>query len=111
MIQAVILAGGLGSRLSEETQTKPKPLVEVGGMPIIWHIMKTYSHWGVNRFIICAGYRSILLKEFFTQFSSMAGDVIIHANGEIEFKNSKRETWEISPIYGSSMHPMVQWRL
>ena len=65
-------------------------------MPIIWHIMKTYSHWGVNRFIICAGYRSILLKEFFTQFSSMAGDVIIHANGEIEFKNSKRETWEIT---------------
>ena len=64
-MQCVILAGGLGSRLSEETVSKPKPLVDIGNHPIIWHIMKYYSFYGVNEFVICLGYKGYLLKEFF----------------------------------------------
>ncbi|MEK9569192.1 MAG: NTP transferase domain-containing protein, partial [Paracoccaceae bacterium] len=67
-MKAVILAGGLGSRLSEETDARPKPMVEIGGMPILWHIMKIYSHFGVTEFIICCGYKSYVIKEFFANF-------------------------------------------
>ena len=64
-MKAVILAGGLGTRLSEETQSKPKPMVEIGGMPILWHIMKIYSSYGIKDFIICLGYKGYYIKEFF----------------------------------------------
>ena len=64
-MKAVILAGGLGSRLSEETHIKPKPLVEIGGRPILWHILKIYSHYGINDFIICCGYKGNQIKDFF----------------------------------------------
>ena len=64
-MKAVILAGGLGTRLSEETGSRPKPMVEIGKMPILWHIMKIYSHHGINEFIICCGYKGYLLKEYF----------------------------------------------
>lgn len=67
-MKAVILAGGLGTRLSEETLYKPKPMVEIGGMPIIWHILKLYSFFGINDFIICAGYKSYFIKEFFHNY-------------------------------------------
>jgi glucose-1-phosphate cytidylyltransferase len=72
--KAVILAGGLGSRLSEETDVRPKPMVEIGGWPILWHIMKIYSRYGVNDFIICLGYRGYMIKEFFFNYHiHMAG--------------------------------------
>ena len=67
-MQAVILAGGFGSRLSEETHLKPKPLVDIGGMPILWHIMKIYSSHGINDFVICLGYKGYLIKEYFQNY-------------------------------------------
>ena len=67
-MKAVILAGGLGTRLSEETGTKPKPMVEIGGKPILWHIMKIYSSHGINEFIICLGYKGFMIKEFFMNY-------------------------------------------
>ena len=67
-MKAVILAGGLGTRISEETENKPKPMVEIGGKPIIWHIMKTYSTYGITDFVICLGYKGYLIKEYFTNY-------------------------------------------
>jgi glucose-1-phosphate cytidylyltransferase len=64
-MKAVILAGGLWTRISEETQTKPKPMVEIGGKPILWHILKLYSHYGIDHFIICCGYKGYIIKEYF----------------------------------------------
>ena len=77
MTKCVILAGGLGSRLSEETVSKPKPMVEIGGRPILWHIMKHYSYYGVNDFIICLGYKGYLIKEYFFNFSLHNSDFSI----------------------------------
>ena len=67
-MKVVLLAGGLGTRISEETQLKPKPMVEIGGKPILWHIMKEYSHYGYNEFIICAGYKQHIIKEWFANY-------------------------------------------
>ena len=69
-MKAVILAGGLGTRISEETYTKPKPMIEIGGMPLLWHIMKTYSFYGINDFVICCGYKAEVIKEYFDSFDS-----------------------------------------
>ena len=69
-MKAVILAGGLGTRLSEETSLKPKPMVEIGGMPILWHIMKIYSSFGINEFIVCCGYKGSVIKEYFANYYS-----------------------------------------
>ncbi|MFN9859427.1 MAG: sugar phosphate nucleotidyltransferase, partial [Pseudanabaena sp.] len=74
-MKAVILAGGLGTRLSEETHLKPKPMVEIGGKPILWHIMKTYSVYGVNDFIICCGYKGYVIKEYFANYFLHMSDV------------------------------------
>ena len=74
-MKAVILAGGLGSRLSEETSTRPKPMVEIGGKPILWHILKIYSHYGINDFIICLGYKGYLIKEYFANYLLHSADV------------------------------------
>ena len=74
-MQAVILAGGLGTRLSEETHLKPKPMVEIGGRPILWHILKIYSAYGINDFIICAGYKGYLIKEYFANYFLHMSDV------------------------------------
>ena len=68
-MKAVILAGGMGTRLKEITEIKPKPLVEIGGLPILWHIMKVYAHHGVNDFIVCLGYKGYLIKEYFNNYS------------------------------------------
>src|SRR5580658_3773302 len=76
-MKAVILAGGIGSRLSEETTVRPKPMVEIGGKPILWHIMKTYSHYGINDFIICLGYKGYLIKEYFANYLLHSTDVTI----------------------------------
>ena len=74
-MKAVILAGGVGSRLMEETQTRPKPMVEVGGRPILWHILKMYSHFGVDEFIVCLGYKGYVIKEYFANYFLHASDV------------------------------------
>lgn len=98
-MQAVILAGGFGSRLSEETHLKPKPLVEIGGMPILWHIMKIYSSHGINDFIICLGYKGYLIKEYFHNYFLHSSDVEINMNdNSISFLNKNAEPWKIKLI-------------
>ena len=74
-MKAVILAGGLGTRLSEETEARPKPMIEIGGKPIIWHIMKIYSAYGVNEFVVCLGYKGYMLKEYFANYYLHQTDV------------------------------------
>ena len=76
-MKAVILAGGLGTRLSEETLVKPKPMVEIGGKPIIWHILKIYSSYGINDFIICCGYKGHLIKDYFSKYFLYTDDISI----------------------------------
>lgn len=99
-MQTVILAGGLGSRLGEETAVKPKPMVEIGGMPILWHIMKIYSSCGFNDFVICLGYKGYLIKEFFANYFLHTSDVTIdlrNGNGmEVHFARS--EPWRITLV-------------
>ena len=97
-MQLVILAGGLGSRLSEETQIKPKPLVEVGNMPIIWHIMKIYSHYGINDFVICLGYKAQLIKEYFANLQAYTGDFTINPDGSKTFHGSNDSSWTITLV-------------
>jgi len=96
-MKAVILAGGLGTRLSEETSVKPKPMVEIGGMPILWHILKTYSHHGINEFIICCGYKGHVIKEFFSNYlmttSSLTVDMV---NNSIEIHDKACEPWKVT---------------
>ena len=74
-MKAIILAGGLGTRLAEETSDRPKPMVEIGGRPILWHIMKTYSHHGINDFVICCGYKGYMIKEYFANYALHMSDV------------------------------------
>jgi glucose-1-phosphate cytidylyltransferase len=98
-MKVVILAGGLGSRLSEETVVKPKPMVEIGGRPIIWHIMKIYSSYGLNDFIICTGYKGYLLKEYFANYFLHTTDVTIDVlKGTYEVHNSKAEPWRVTLV-------------
>ena len=98
-MKAVILAGGLGTRLSEETIHKPKPMVEVGGRPILWHVMKIYSHYGVNEFIICAGYRGYLIKEYFANYFVHTSDVTFDLqSNQIEVHKKGAENWKVTVI-------------
>jgi glucose-1-phosphate cytidylyltransferase len=98
-MKAVILAGGLGTRLSEETQIKPKPMVEIGGKPILWHIMKTYSAHGVNEFIICCGYKGYIIKEYFANYFLHMSDVTFNMIGnEMEVHQQKAEPWKVTLI-------------
>jgi glucose-1-phosphate cytidylyltransferase len=98
-VKAVILAGGLGTRLSEETDLVPKPMVTVGGMPILWHIMKTYHHHGINEFIVCLGYKGYVIKEYFAHYSLHAADVTIDlASGDLEYHRRGAEPWKITLI-------------
>jgi glucose-1-phosphate cytidylyltransferase len=98
-MKIVILAGGFGTRLSEETDVKPKPMVEIGGMPILWHIMKIYSYYGYNDFIICLGYKGYIIKEFFKNYFLHKTDVTIDIskNNVIEH-NSEVEPWRITLV-------------
>ena len=99
MPKAVILAGGLGTRLGEETSVRPKPMVEIGGMPIIWHIMKIYSAHGVNDFIICLGYKGYMIKEFFANYFLHAADVTIDlAQNSMEVHEKRSEPWRITLV-------------
>lgn len=76
-MKAIILAGGFGTRISEESHLKPKPMVEIGGRPILWHIMKTYSHYGINDFVICLGYRGYVIKEYFANYFLHQADITV----------------------------------
>lgn len=99
MPKAVILAGGLGTRLGEETSVRPKPMVEVGGMPIIWHIMKIYATHGVTEFIICLGYKGYMIKEFFANYFLHTADVTIDlAHNGIEVHEKRSEPWRITLV-------------
>ena len=98
-MKTVILAGGFGTRLSEETGVRPKPLVEVGGMPIIWHIMKIYSHYGHNEFVICCGYKGHMIKEFFSSYFLRHSDVTFDIkNNEMEIHNNNIEPWKVTLV-------------
>lgn len=98
-MKAVILAGGLGTRLSEETESRPKPMVEIGGRPILWHIMKTFSAQGVNEFVICLGYKGYTIKEYFLNYRLHLSDVTIDvAEGAMRFHRSDAEDWRVSLI-------------
>jgi len=98
-MKAVILAGGLGTRISEETSIKPKPMVEIGGKPILWHILKIYSNQGVNDFIICCGYKGYLIKEYFANYFLHMSDVTIDMTGnDLEVHHQKAEPWRITLV-------------
>ncbi len=98
-MKAVILAGGLGTRLSEETLKKPKPMVEIGGMPILWHIMKIYSSHGVNEFIICCGYKGYIIKEYFSNYLLHMSDVTFDMNNNSTIVHDKRaDPWKVSLV-------------
>ena len=98
-MKAVILAGGLGTRLSEETVSKPKPMVEVGGKPILWHIMKTYSHYGINDFIICCGYKGYIIKEYFANYFLHQSDVTFNMkNNKMTVHEDRAEPWTVTLV-------------
>ena len=98
-MKAVILAGGFGSRLSEETTTRPKPMVEIGGRPILWHILKIYSHYGINDFIICLGYKGYFIKEYFANYALHAADLTIDLkHNRIEMGRTQCEDWRVTLV-------------
>ena len=99
MTKAVILAGGLGTRISEETHVKPKPMVEIGGRPILWHILKTYSYHGINEFVICCGYKGYVIKEYFANYFLHSSDVTFHmSNGRMEVHRQHAEPWTVTLV-------------
>lgn len=109
--RAVILAGGLGTRISEETELRPKPMIEIGSRPILWHIMKIYAHYGVNEFIICLGYRGYLIKEYFTNYGLHLSDVTLDfVNQKTIIHRTSVEPWKITLI-NTGEHTMTGGRL
>lgn len=98
-MKAVILAGGLGTRLSEETATRPKPMVEIGGKPILWHIMKMYSHHGIDDFIICCGYKGYVIKEYFANYFLHMSDVTFDMrSNSMDVHHKRAEPWKITLV-------------
>tara|TARA_B100001057_G_scaffold484755_1_gene563324 strand:- start:536 stop:1330 length:795 start_codon:yes stop_codon:yes gene_type:complete len=98
-VKAVILAGGFGTRISEETQIKPKPMVEIGGKPILWHILKTYSCHGINEFIICCGYKGYLIKEYFANYFLHQSDVTFDiSQNNMTVHNERAEPWKVTLV-------------
>jgi glucose-1-phosphate cytidylyltransferase len=96
-MKVLILAGGYGTRLSEETEIRPKPMVEIGGKPILWHIMKTYSHYGFNEFIILLGYKGYYIKEYFANYFLHQSDITFDmSNGEMKVHNNTSEPWKVT---------------
>ncbi|UCB56941.1 MAG: glucose-1-phosphate cytidylyltransferase [Candidatus Omnitrophota bacterium] len=110
-MKVVILAGGVGSRLSEETDSKPKPMVEIGGKPILWHIMKIYSHFGLNDFIICLGYKGYMIKEYFANYWLHMSDVTFDMkNNKSEILQNYAEPWKIT-LVGTGHDTMTGGRI
>jgi glucose-1-phosphate cytidylyltransferase len=98
-MKAVILAGGFGTRISEETGLKPKPMIEIGGKPILWHIMKMYSKCGVNDFVICCGYKGYLIKEYFANYFLHQSDVTFHlTENRMEVHDGRAEPWKVTLV-------------
>ena len=98
-MKAVVLAGGLGTRISEETHLKPKPMIEIGGRPILWHILKIYSAHGVNEFVICCGYKGYLIKEYFANYFLHMSDVTFDmARNHMEVHHQKAEPWKVTLV-------------
>lgn len=98
-MKAVILAGGLGTRISEETHLKPKPMIEVGGRPILWHIMKLYSAHGINEFVICCGYKGYVIKEYFANYFLHMSDVTFDmANNQMQVHQQNAEPWKVTLV-------------
>ena len=110
-MKAVILAGGLGTRLSEETTVRPKPMVEIGGRPILWHILKMYSHHGVNDFVICCGYKGYVIKEYFSNYFLHMSDVTFDMrSNRMEVHHKRAEPWNIT-LVDTGDHSMTGGRL
>lgn len=110
-MKAVILAGGLGTRLSEETSTRPKPMVEVGGKPILWHIMKIYASHGINDFVICCGYKGYVIKEYFANYFLHMSDVTFNMrDNSMEVHNKRAEPWSVT-LVDTGDHSMTGGRL
>jgi glucose-1-phosphate cytidylyltransferase len=98
-MKVVILAGGRGSRLAEETVVRPKPMVEIGGMPILWHIMKIYSSYGINDFIVCLGYKGMMIKEFFAHYYLYSSDVTFNLEtNDVEYHRCGSEPWRVTLV-------------
>lgn len=111
-MKVVILAGGLGTRISEESQFRPKPMIEIGGMPILWHIMKWYEHFGCREFIICAGYKQQIIKEFFANYYIYNSDVTFDfsSEGKITVHQDHSEDWKVT-VVDTGLHTMTGGRL
>jgi len=111
-MKVVILAGGLGTRISEESFLKPKPMIEIGGMPILWHIMKSYSHFGFNDFVICAGYRADVIKEFFANYYLHCSDVTFDFSrgNDMTIHNNVAESWRVT-IIDTGLNTMTGGRI
>lgn len=98
-MKVVLFAGGLGTRISEETDVRPKPMVEIGGKPVLWHIMKIYSHYGFNEFIICLGYKGYIIKEYFMNYFLHSSDITIDiANNKVEIHDSNTESFKVTLV-------------
>jgi glucose-1-phosphate cytidylyltransferase len=99
MTKAVILAGGLGTRISEESHLRPKPMIEIGGRPILWHILKTYSHYGINDFVICCGYKGYIVKEYFANYFLHMSDVTFDmTKNKMEVHSNHSEPWKVTLV-------------
>ena len=111
-MKTVILAGGLGTRISEESHLKPKPMIEVDGMPILWHIMKSYSHYGFSDFVICAGYKAHVIKEFFADYYIHRSDITydFSRGNEITIHNNVAESWRVT-IVDTGLNTMTGGRV
>jgi glucose-1-phosphate cytidylyltransferase len=110
-MKAVILAGGLGTRISEESHLKPKPMIEIGGKPILWHIMKMYSHHGINDFVICLGYKGYVIKEYFNNYFLHMSDVTFNMReNKMEVHHNHAEPWRVT-LVDTGEHSMTGGRL
>ena len=110
-MKAVILAGGLGTRISDETATKPKPMIEIGGFPMLWHILKVYSYYGINEFIICCGHKGYVIKEYFANYFLHMSDVTFDfATNETEVHYQRAEKWKVTLI-DTGEHTMTGGRI
>lgn len=98
-MKVVLLAGGLGTRISEESHLKPKPMIEIGGKPILWHIMKIYSHYGLNEFVVCCGYKGYMIKEYFANYFLHMSDVTFDMkNNKMEIHQNSSEPWKVTLV-------------